>query len=240
MTMRDLVRACWRWWPVVLTGAIVTAGVGSVAISDDGVYYTRTELVFLAPASAALPNAVRTQSDSIIVTAGAVGRAVTGAAELPKFASHDVTLVGTGVRDGWSLRLPDTGGQWATNFATQRLVLEIVGPTRERVAARQQQLTDEVTSTVRALQSDQGAASADLITALATPESTVIFHMTGNRPRALLMTAALGMGVTAACVVMLERRRAARDRAGRDARVTSTDPVRDASAVHAASAANAT
>lgn len=209
MTLWELLRACWRSWPVVVIGALVTASVGYVAISDDGVYYTRTELAFLAPSSLASPNAVRTQSDSIIVTAGAVARAVTGTEDLPKFASPDVTLVGTGITDGWSLRMPDTGGQWASNFATQRLVLEIVGPTREAVAARQQQLTAEVASTVRTMQSGQGAQPADLITAIPTPESTVIFHVSGDRARALGMTAVVGVGVTLACVVLLERRRAA-------------------------------
>lgn len=203
----------------MVIGALLTAGCGYVAISDDGVYYTRTELAFLAPTSPASPNSVRTQSDSIIVTAGAAARAVAGAEELPKFASHDVTLVGTGVRDGWSLRLPDTGGQWATNFATQRLILEIVGPTREAVAARQQALTEEVASTVRALQTGQGADPADLITAIPTPESTVILHVSGSRARAIGMTAALGLSVTVACVVLRERRRAVRDRDGRHGRV---------------------
>ncbi|WP_405218122.1 hypothetical protein [Agrococcus sp. Ld7] len=215
ITLRGLLRTCLRWWPMLLGGAVVTACAAYVVVSDDGVYYTRTEIAFLAPASQASPNPVRTQSDSIIVTAGAVARAVAGAAELPKFAAEDVTLVGTGVRDGWSLRLPDTGGQWASNFATQRLVLEIVGPTRADVAARQHELTEEVISTARAMQAGQGALPEDFITTTPMPDATRIFHMTGNRPRALLMTAALGMSATAACVIMLERRRAKPERAPR-------------------------
>lgn len=222
MTLWELLRACWRSWPVVLIGALVTAGIGFVAIRADGVYYTRTELAFLAPTRTDWPNALRTQSDSIIITAGTVAMAVTGADQLPKFASPEATLVGEGVRDGWTLRLPDTGGQWASNFATQRLVLEIVGPTREAVAARQQAVTEEVARTVRALQEDQGAQPAGLITAIPTPESTVIFHVAGNRFRALGMTAMLGVSVTLACVVLLERRRFADGRHGRHAGVAST------------------
>lgn len=218
MNLWQLLGACWRSWPVVLLGAAVTAGVGVVAITDDGVHYTRTELAFLAPTRADWPNALRTQSDSIIITAGAVARAVAGAEELPKFASPGVTLVGMGVRDGWSLRLPDTGGQWATNFATQRLVLEVVGPTPEAVSARQQEVTDEVASAVRALQAAQGVAPEGQISAIATPESTAILHVTGNRSRALGMTVVLGVGVTLAGVVVLEQLRHAHDRHGRHAR----------------------
>lgn len=211
MSLWELLRGFRRFWPVLVIGALLTALAGHLAIKDDGVYFTRTELAFLAPTSSDWPNALRTQSDSIIITAGAVARAVVGPADLPKFASPEVTLVGTGIREGWSLRLPDTGGQWATNFATQRLVLEIVGPTREAVAARQQELTAEVAVVLDDLQAAQGAAPRGRITVIPTPDSTVIFHASGNRPRALAMTALLGAGATTACVAVLERRRRTRD-----------------------------
>lgn len=195
---------------MVLVGALVTAVAGYGAIRADGVYFARTELAFLAPQSTANPNALRTQSDSLIITAGVVARELTGPAEWPKFGSMEVTLAGAGVRDGWSLRLPDTGGQWASNFASQRLVLEVVGPTAEVVDARQRQLVDEVVATLDALQTSQGAAPQERITILATPESPVLSHVTGSRPRALAMTAVLGMSMTLSCVLMLERRRRGR------------------------------
>lgn len=226
MTLWQLLRACWHSWPVVLVGVLLTAVAGYAAISDDGVHYTRTELVFLAPRSPSWPNAVQAQSDSIIVTAGAVARTVAGPAELPKFASPDVTLLGTGVREGWSLRLPDTGGQWASNFATQRLVLEVVGATREGVAARQQELIQEVDSALHAVQADQGADPAGHITMRPTSDSTVIFHVEGSRARAAGMTALLGMGSTIALVVLLERPRRWRGRpAGRASVASSADVV---------------
>ncbi len=206
----QFLRACWRFWPVVLVGAVATAVAGYGAIRADGVYFARTELAFLAPQSAANPNALRTQSDSIIITAGAVAREMTGPAGLPKFGSTEVTLAGAGIRDGWSLRLPDTGGQWATNFASQRLVLDVVGPTAEVVAARQRHLVDEAVLTLEALQVSQGAAPQERITLLPMPESPVISHVTGSRPRALGMIAALGTSATVACVLLLERRRRGR------------------------------
>lgn len=212
MTLWELLRACWRYAPVVLVGALLTAVGGYVATSDDGVYYTRSELAFLAPRSPNWPNALRAQSDSVIVTAGAVARTVMGPGELAKFASPDVTLIGMGVRDGWSLRLPDTGGQWASNFTTQRLVLEVVGPTREAVAARQQEVTQEVAATLAAMQSAEGADPAGQITMVPTPESTVISHVAGSRVRAAGMTAMLGASVTLAWVMMMESRRRGRGR----------------------------
>jgi hypothetical protein len=207
MIIWDVTRVLLRYWAVVLLGALCTAGAGLMAISDDGVYFTRTELAFLAPTSTLYPNALRTQSEDIIDTAGVVAKRVMGPGKVTKFAAPDVTLVGRGVRDGWSIGLPDTGGQWASNYATQMLVLDVVGPTRESVEARQAELVRQVQRELLRLQEDAAVAPVNRITVLPAPESTVIFHVGGNRPRALAMTAFLGMAVTLTIVLAAERRR---------------------------------
>lgn len=206
MAFGELLGAILRRWPIVLIGAIVTVAAAAGVLSDKGVYFTRTELVFLAPTSAANPNALRTQSDDVIVMAGLVARTLNGPGQITKFASPDVTLIGMGVRDGWMVRLPDTGGQWATNFATQRLVLDIVGPTRDAVVARQGELTQAVDDTLLALQRERGVAPINDITAIVAPETTIVYQVGGSRPRALGMTAVLGIGVTLAAVMLWERR----------------------------------
>lgn len=207
MTFWELIRAIARHWPIVLVGAVLTGAIGFAAVSDDGLYFTRTELVFLAPTSTAYPNALRTQSEDIIITAGAVAKRVSGPDQVTKFSSPDVTLVGMGIRDGWSLRLPDTGGQWATNYATQRLLLDIVAPSRDEVEARQGALIDRVAHELSDLQDARGVPIEAQITVIPAPESTVIFHVTGSKARALGMSALLGAGATIAAVIVLERRR---------------------------------
>lgn len=207
MIIWDVTRVLLRYWAVVLVGGLCTAGAGLMAISDDGVYFTRTELAFLAPTSTLYPNALRTQSEDIIDTAGVVAKRVMGPGKVTKFAAPDVTLVGLGVRDGWSIRLPDTGGQWASNYATQMLVLDVVAPSREGVAARQSELVRQVQGELLELQEDAGVAPVNRISVLPAPESTVIFSVSGNRPKALAMTACLGVGVTITIVLAAERRR---------------------------------
>jgi hypothetical protein len=213
MTFWELIRVLARYWPIVLFGGLCTAGIGVGAISDEGVYFTRTNVAFHAPTSPVNPNAIRTQSESIIDTAGLVAKRVSGPGKVTKFASPDVTLVGLGVRDGWSLRLPDTGGQWASNFATQMLVLDIVGPSPEVVQDRQEALIQRVQRELYQLQRDAGVDPKYDITAIPAPDSTVIFHFQGNRSRALGMTAVLGVGVTISVVVAVDRRRRRREAA---------------------------
>jgi hypothetical protein len=207
MTFWELIRALVRRWPIVLIGAVCTIALGYLAISDKGVYFTRTEIIFLAPTSSLYPNALKTQSEDIIDTAGVVAKRINGSGEVTKFASPDVTLVGEGVRDGWSLRLPDTGGQWAANFQDQMLLLDIVAPTEEEVRERQTELIARVQSELNALQREKGVAPVNDITAAPAPASTVIFHVGGSKPRVLGMTALLGVGATIGAIVILETRR---------------------------------
>ncbi|WP_375386202.1 hypothetical protein [uncultured Microbacterium sp.] len=207
MTFWELIRAAGRFWTVLLAGAVLTAAVGYAAVNADPVYFTRTELVFLAPTSPLYPNALRTQSEDIIDTAGVIAKRVSGPGRVTKFASPDVTLVGMGVREGWALRLPDTGGQWASNFATQRLLLDVVGPSRDAVRAIQEDVISRVSEELDSLQRDAGVNPANDITVITAPQSTVIYAVTGNKVRALTMTAAIGIGVTISVIVVLEYRR---------------------------------
>ncbi|MFB7891623.1 hypothetical protein ACFC1I_05445 [Microbacterium sp. NPDC056044] len=207
MTFWELLAALLRRWPILLVGALCTALAGYAVVSDKGVYFTRTELVFLAPTSSAYPNALRTQSEDIIDLAGVVAKRLIGPGEVTKFASPDVMLAGLGVRDGWSLGLPDTGGQWGSNFATQELVLDIVAPTRERVEERQEELVGQIMAELHELQRERGVDPINEVTAIVAPQTTIIHHIGGSRPRALAMTSVLGAGVTIGVVILLEHRR---------------------------------
>ena len=104
MTLWDLVTATVRRWPILLAGAVLTAVIAYAAVSDDGVYYTRTELVLLAPSSTDYPNTLKTKSGSLVVTAGLLAKRMMGPGEPAKYASPDVTLIGEGIREGWSRR----------------------------------------------------------------------------------------------------------------------------------------
>ncbi|WP_426516467.1 hypothetical protein ACPPVQ_17865 [Diaminobutyricibacter sp. McL0618] len=185
---------------VLCTGLAVFAG-----LSDKGVYYTRTQIVFLAPSSTYYPNTLATQSEDIVDTAGVVAKRITGPVAVTKYASADVTLVGIGIRDGWSLAVPDTGGQWGTNFQSQILNLEIVAPDRATVLRRQTTLINRVQQQLSELQREQHVAPINYITLTTAPRSTVIYHVGGSKPRMLGMTALLGVGITAAVIVIAER-----------------------------------
>jgi hypothetical protein len=214
MTLWDLLRACLRRWPVVVAGALLTAVAGWAVTLDHGVYWARTQVVFLAPTSKAYPNALNTKSGDLIVTAGVVAKRVIGPDDITKFADPAVTIVGsTPIRDGFWIRLPDSGGQWATNFASQELMIDAVGPTRERVTELQQYAVTRIKEELASLQSEQRVKPVNDITVTVVQDPPVVYLVRGSRPRALLMTAALGVGLTVAAVMVVELRSIRRRRA---------------------------
>lgn len=206
MKQWDLIRSVIRRWPIVLVGALFTAALGYLAVDDRDVYWTRTEVVFLAPSSQLYPNSLKTTSEDLIITAGVVAKRVTGPGRITKYASPDANLVGIGIRDGWSIRLPDTGGQWATNFTSQALTVEVVGPDRETVLAKQQELIDRIEDELDALQRSAGVDPRNDITATVVPESAVVHQIGGSKLRTLGMIAALGAGATLGLVFFVEYR----------------------------------
>lgn len=206
MTLWDFLGLMVRRWPIVLVAALGTGLLGYLTTTNEGVYFSRTQVVFLAPSSRLFPNSLRTTSEDLIITAGIVAKEVTGPGKVLKLASPDATLVGLGVRDGWSIRLPDTGGQWAPNFAQQELYVEVVGPTAAEVEAKRTDLVQQIADHLDQLQRDAGVDPVNDITITVAPEDTVLYHVGGSKIRALAMTAILGAGTTTAVLVLLEQR----------------------------------
>ncbi|WP_116950082.1 hypothetical protein [Jiangella endophytica] len=206
MTPWELILTMLRRWPVVLAGLLCTGALAFVLTSGDDVYWSRTEVVFLAPTSRVNPNSLSAPSEDLIITAGAVAKMVTGPDATLKYASPDANLVGIGVRDGWSVRLPDYGGQWAPHFNRQVLVVEVVAPDRESAVARQQELVDRIAQELDALQRNAGVAPVNDITVTVNPETSTVYEVGGSKVRTLAMTAVLGGGATLAVIVLLEYR----------------------------------
>ncbi|WP_431841291.1 hypothetical protein [Calidifontibacter indicus] len=215
MTIWEMTRVLLRRWFVVLVGAAATVAIGMGPLRGQSVVFARSELAFLAPVSSDNPNTLRTTSDDVISTAGIVARRVTGPGRVAKFASPEVTLIGQGVRDGWSLRLPDTGGQWAPNFASQELTLEIVGPSVQEVQRRQTELISRVRNELSALQEQFGVSERNRVSVIEAPTKSSIYTVSGNPHRAQAAIGVLGAAATIMAALFVDGfRRAKPSRCG--------------------------
>ena len=140
----------------------------------------------------------------MVATAGLVERLVNEGAQ-PPATSDMVTLLGRGVRDGTSVVLPDSGGQWAQNFDRPVLVVEVTGPSADDVAARLSAAVGEVEWTLERIQVEEGVRPRDRITTSMVPAEPRVRVEQGHRGAALGMTLLLGLLLTAVSAVSVDR-----------------------------------
>lgn len=207
MGLWELVVALIRRWPVVIVASVLAASLGFLATRDHAVYWTRTEVAFLAPPSTRYPNSLQTRSEDLIITAGVVAKRAVGAGKDLKYGSIEPTLLGTrGATDGYWIRLPDSGGQWTTNFSDQVLLIDVVGSSPERVRQLQEEAISRIRRELDILQDEQEVNRYARIAIRETPELSAISRVGGSRLRALGMILVLGGAATITVVLTLRRR----------------------------------
>jgi hypothetical protein len=200
-------------WLVAAIGVLATVATAAVAVERPGVYWTTVQLRFIAPTSAANPNTLQLASSSLVMMAGAVGQMVDDR-QGPRVTSPDVDITGLGIRNGWSVTLPNSGGQWANNFASPFLQIEAVGPSIAEVATTMQRLINLISADLLQLEQRSGVDPHNYVRTQLTPlTGPQFYYQVGSRIRAGLASVLLGLGLTLGAVTMTRaygRRRIAR------------------------------
>lgn len=212
MTAWDVLRSLARAWYLTLAGFAATAFALSMVDSYPGVYWSQANVVFLGPQSERAPNSLEFSSAGLISTAGYVEKIVNAGVEKPTTASP-VTLVSRGIRDGHSIDLPDSGGQWSHNFDSAILNVQVTGPTSAIVQERLNTLIDKIRTTTQDIQELDNLGPKNVIRTYVAPDQPKVTYATGGRLSALAGTLALGVGLTAFAAVGLDRMWARRRRA---------------------------
>jgi len=205
MTSADVVAILLRRWYVVLAGLAMTASAIFFCAERPGVYSTQTDVLFLIPTSAKNPNPVAAGSESLIATAGLVARIVSEGQIDPSTASSGVTLTGEGIRQGYSIRLPNSGGQWANNFDRPVLDIQVAGPSEAWVRATLTVQIASINDSLRSLQEADGTGKENFIFTSATPAKPKIVYSNGEPKRAIAAIFVLGMTLTGLAAVGFER-----------------------------------
>ncbi len=115
-----------------------------------------------------------------------------------------MTLAGLGVREGTAVRLPDSGGQWATNFDVPALDVQSVGADPRAVREALEVTTAEVVHTLTRLQAD--VPRRQRITWRLEPPEPSVVRRGGATPAALLVLVVLGAGLGATLVGLVDLR----------------------------------
>jgi hypothetical protein len=183
---------------VCVGGVLATLAAAAAAAHTKGAYYSREQVRFLAPTGEGNTNTLQLSPRSMVMVAGAVGQMIDDD-QRPRAASQNVTITGMGIRNGWSVTLPNTGGQWANNYTSPYLDVQVAGPSATEVATTMRRVVARIRRALATLQRAQHVAPANLIrTQLSSLSSPPIYYQRGSRMRAVLAVLALGFGVTTA------------------------------------------
>jgi hypothetical protein len=204
----------WGWrlpqWGVFGVGLVLVLVAVLPLTQRSGVYWMRTEVTFVAPASVVGWQPELPTDASLVPFAAAVQRAVTGGPQ-PRFSADDATLHAFANHET-SVRLADSGGQWVHAFNRPTLVVEVVDPDSRRAAAMLERQLQEIRVAADQLQQELAIAPARRIElTVDEPDEELAAPSRGQLLRAGFITVVIGGGLslmTAAAAGALLRRRA--------------------------------
>lgn len=212
MSFLDLISVLARRWLATTVCLGVTVVASLVVTTQSPVYWAQQEILFMLPQSDRNPNGYQGQTEALIATAGLIESDVSPGESSIQGVTDGVDLAGQGVRDGFSVRLPNSGGQWANNFDRAVLVLQVVGPDPGTTAAHLEVLRKKVTSALARRESISGVSAANRIRLTPNPTDPQVHAEPGRHFQALGASLLLGGGLSIAIVLTLERTLDARRR----------------------------
>jgi hypothetical protein len=219
VTLWEVFAALRRRWVVAVVGLLVTISAGLYVKQVPGVYHQQVDVVFMWPAvpENQSENTFQYGTASLIKTAGVIARVVSDRSAGAQTTSDTATLVGQGVTHGYSVRLPNSGGQWAYDFEHPLLSVESVGTSPAEVRATTAAAVARINAELARIQREEGVAPGLMVRTRLSPPTPVMSYGTGSRVRALAVSQLLGFGLTVTLVVGVDRaaRRRAEIRAAR-------------------------
>ena len=223
MRVSDILSACAKRWYIMALGLGLVSIVAVAIVMSPGVYFARTQVVFLGPPVPARPNKLDSSSEGLISTAGLIEREMNATRNRIPATGADVTLVDQGVYDGEQIKLPNNGGQWATNFNEPVLDVQATGPNAAVVERRMDEMVSEISTILDRRQNEANVAEPNRITITLSPAETQVRYMRGDRKRAVAVAVVLGGCMTISAAVLLDRtlgrRRRMSDKPGPNAKI---------------------
>jgi hypothetical protein len=226
MTARDALAAIGRRW-YVFVAVMLAFGALTFALSQGGEsFYSKTTVSFTLPnRTTLLPDSGNTDT-SIIAFASAVATAINQGKPVPTYSSADAPYFGAGVRQGSMVSLRNDGNQWMASFPSATIDIQVVGPTRKWVSARQAALLNEVIQVAHAQQFAVVAPQSGQITATIQPLSTAIAAVPATRSTLIMAVAAVTLaGLLVACPAAVAADRLIRARRRRRMSFRTADAV---------------
>ena len=197
MTVRQLLLlATVRRWYVTIVGLLLTGLVAFLGMHAPGDYESSAGLVFLAPRSTENPNGL-IAGGNVISVAGVMSGVV-------RDSDVRAELRETGLVDQYTVKLHNSGNQWADNYDRPVLDITVWGSNPESVARSLQLLVTRVNAELLARQRAAGSARNNMITTQLTPAGPPVVHGSGSPMRAAVAALFGGVALTLTVVLLVD------------------------------------
>jgi len=209
MTAWDVLSIAAQRWLVTVLGIVLTIGAVVVVTSAQPSYLAQVRVVLLPPATAQ-PNGLTDTTGSLISLAGVVAESVDDSDVGAEAVSESVTLTGEGRRLGYTVRQPNSGGQWQYRFDEPVLDVQAVGSTGQAARQELDAALRRVDSALADLQDQQGVPLAGRVRTILNPAEPQVTKVGGSETRAVVATVVAGVLVTVSVLGYLGPRRPGR------------------------------
>lgn len=222
MTGLQLLRTLGRRWYIVAAGLILSVvAVVMLSRATGPAYSAQTDVVFSAPGRGGLTASADGVMDGLVGLASAVQRDVGGRIPPPTLTTDNATLFGSGVSKGYTITLPNIGGQWQISYNDPKLTVSVVGPDPGWVRDTTDRLVAAIQHNALTRQIDAGVPDYSRIVTGRVPKETSVSYVastTSTHARGMIAIVMIGLSVSGTVAVLLDRRRervrGRRERAG--------------------------
>ena len=203
-----------RRWYLALGTVLLMLPFLVAAGTAPGVYYSKTDVLFLPPRLPASGNALQEDPAQTLAFASVVTHRfnVDAGNTVPRSTSSP--LYGTGIRSGHLVYVPSSGGQWQMSYNRPVITVEIVGETVDEVAIERQRILASIASLAKDAQQELGIKPAARITTEPAPSVEFVAYVGVRNTTAVLVLVLLTIGLAAGIPLGVDRALAGRVRPG--------------------------
>jgi len=201
---RSVIVAAGRRWYVFVAVLMLFVPLALHASSVRGVYWAKYDVVFLLPPGASDNNALRNGASNIVFYAAMIQRQYTSTHKVVKVQTNGAPLYGSGVRSGVSMYLPDTGGQWQSNFNRPAITVEVVAETEAEANSLAGATARQIRDMALKPQADLGVVPKAYISTTTNPERPTAEYVDVRNKRAVGATALVALGAGTGLAVLVD------------------------------------
>lgn len=209
MSAADVLLCIARRWYVLVLGVLLTWAGCTAAAPGQHVYSARASVVFLWPGSGPVSPTDDTAVPALVNFAALVRLAmpaVTGGSS--DGGAFGGSLVGAEVRQGYTVVLPNSGGQWSQSYSQPVLAIEAVDATPESAERQLTSIMRQIDRTTSELQTRLNVPVPERVTTTAGSANIDVVDggvNPGTRLRGVAALVGLGSFLTIVAAVVADR-----------------------------------